>query len=104
MVVVKRILLIILGLALVIAQTSDERTFILVSGDRITGQVVGVDENGIYTVKTSFGLVTFHKDDIKPDEVELYLKNGDKLKGTLIEESDKVFKVNTGFGEVTLKK
>ncbi|NOZ08034.1 MAG: hypothetical protein GXO91_04040 [FCB group bacterium] len=100
----KRIVVILLGLTLVFAQTSDERTFILVSGDRITGQVISVDENGIYTVKTSFGLVTFHKDDIKPDEVELYLKNGDKLKGTLIEESDKVFKVNTGFGEVTLEK
>nr|MBC8479689.1 hypothetical protein [FCB group bacterium] len=96
--------LLILTIIMSTCLMAEERTFYLRSGDKITGEVMRIDDAGIYTVKTSFGLVTFHKDDIKPEDVEIFMKNGDKVQGVIIEESDQLFKLRTGFGEVSVDK
>ncbi len=96
-------LIIIFSTALM-ASESAERTFYLKSGERVTGEVISIDEDGKYTVQTSFGVVTFNKTEIREDEVKLLLLNGDIIKGAVIEEGDDAFRLLTQFGEITVWK
>ena len=79
-----------------------DEIFTLKSGDRITGTVVTEDVQFI-EVLTSFGVVKILKSDLKLDVVEIHLKNGDHLKGELLERAEDGLKVITSVGELFIK-
>ena len=66
--------------------------FYLKRGDRISG-TVSIETDCTYPLETTFGAVTLNKADIQPDEVMIYLKSGDKVKGILILESNDGFRI-----------
>jgi hypothetical protein len=51
-------------------------------------------------VVTSFGEIIISKNEVKPEEVFIFLKSGDKLRGIIISESDEGVTVKAQFGEV----
>lgn len=81
----------------------EEQTFLLKSGDRITGTIVSInDSTGVYVIQTGFGQVTINKEQIIPPSATILLKNGNKLSGELIEESEEAVRIKAAFGEVSI--
>ena len=87
----------------VIFSNEGDRTFHLKNGDKVTGEVISETDTS-YNIKTSFGMVTIYKNEIKPDKISITLKSGDKITGTLLDESASDYKVKTNFGELVIEK
>ena len=52
----------------------DERTFKLKSGNKVTGEIINIDDSGNYTVKTSMGEVVFNQNEIVLENVKITTK------------------------------
>lgn len=83
---------------------SKERTFQLKSGNKVTGEVLSIDENGNYKVQTSVGEVSFNKSEVIPETVGITTKDGDKIVGVLTNEDDNTFYVKSNIGVLNIKK
>ena len=49
----------------------NERTFNLKSGNKVTGEIINIDDSGNYTVNTSMGEVVFNHDEIVMENVKI---------------------------------
>ena len=49
----------------------DERTFNLKSGNKVTGEIINIDDSGNYTVNTSMGEVIFNQDEIVLESIKI---------------------------------
>ena len=80
----------------------DIQTFYLKNGEKIKGTVTNKNEiTGEVTVQTKYGIISFHKDDIVHLLVQVELKSGEVIKGSLIEEIDSGIKVRSSLGEMS---
>ncbi len=97
------LLLVVLILSILNAQT--ERVFVLKTGEQVTGYITATDSiNNTITVKTSFGSVVIDRGQLKSEVVNIYLKNGDKIKGVIVYEDEKSLRILSQMGEITLEK
>lgn len=86
-------------------------TVVLKNGDKLTGKIVGQTDKSV-TIKTTYGELTIPRSEIKqierapaaPKEVKaaIRLKNGDKVKGKIIERTDKSVTIETAYGRMTI--
>ena len=85
--------------------SENQEIFYLKDGSKISGSIKSFDEGlNSYIIETKFGEVTLKKDSLQPQEVTLWLKNGDKVQGIIDHESDTQIKINTSFGLVIIEK
>ncbi len=82
----------------------EERTFKLKSGDKITGQVINIDDNGNYTIKTPMGEAVFNKDEILLENIKIITIDGDRIIGVLTNEDNEKFYVKTNIGFMSIYK
>ena len=66
----------------------DERTFNLNSGNKVTGEIINIDDNGNYTVITTMGEVVFNQNEIVLENVKITTNNGDRVIGVLQNEDN----------------
>ena len=83
---------------------SQERTFNLKDGNKITGIVINIDENGNYIIQTDLGELLIKKDDIKLENVKITTKNGDTVSGKLINEDMEMYYVKSNIGTLSVEK
>ncbi len=99
----KKSIIILLFITLLSAQ--GDRIFQLKSGEQIVGRITAVDSTGnIITVKTAFGLVDIDYNQLKSEVVTIYLKSGDRIKGTIIQEDDSSLKILSQLGTINFSK
>lgn len=87
--------------SMMLAQTSEERTVLLRSGDKITGTVTSESDTAV-VLRTSFGEITVLKSTIKPQIITVYLKDGSVVSGEIEARSDAGLRLRTTFGVVTI--
>ncbi|NUN68797.1 MAG: hypothetical protein HUU02_03700 [Bacteroidetes bacterium] len=94
-------LLSVICCALLTAQSAEERTLLLRSGDKISGTVVTENDTAV-VLKTSFGEISVLKSSIKPQSITVYLKDGSVVSGEIESRSDAGLRLRTSFGVVTI--
>ena len=82
----------------------EERTFMLKSGNKITGEIMDIDESGNYAVYTSMGQVLFNQNEILLENVHIVTNDGDRVIGLLENEDNKTFHVTTDIGLMSILK
>ena len=82
----------------------NERTFNLKSGNKVTGEVIDIDDNGNYTVNTSMGEVVFNQNEIVLESVKIITTDGDRIVGVLQSEDNDKFHVKTEIGLMSIAK
>ena len=86
----KQMTLIVILISLILASLllcQEEQTFYLKNGQKVMGTVIEKnDSSGVYTVETSFGIVKINKADLKVANIVVKLRNGDMIKGELLDE------------------
>ena len=82
----------------------EERTFTLKSGNKITGEIMDIDESGNYAVYTSMGQVLFNQNEILLENVRIVTNDGDRVTGLLENEDNKTFHVTTDIGLMSILK
>ena len=82
----------------------EERTFTLKSGNKITGEIMDIDESGNYAVYTSMGQVLFNQNEILLENVHIVTNDGDRVIGFLKNEDNKTFHVTTDIGLMSILK
>lgn len=97
----RTLLLIAVVCSILSAQSTEERTVQLRSGDKITGTVVAESDTAL-VLKTSFGEITVPKSSIKPQIITVYLKDGNVVSGEIEARSDAGLRLKTAFGVVTI--
>ena len=95
------IILTLMSISLVL---SEEREFKLKSGNKITGEIIEIDEAGNYKVLTSVGEVFFNSNDIVPEKVKIITKDGDEILGVLTNEDNNTFYVKSNIGVLSINK
>ncbi|RAP32075.1 hypothetical protein DID76_01525 [Candidatus Marinamargulisbacteria bacterium SCGC AG-414-C22] len=80
------------------------QTFHLKTGDKITGTVIEHNtEKGVYNIKTEYGIVIINQSEIKKDIVVVWLKNGDKIVGELLVETEQYLTLRSTLGDITIE-
>ena len=82
----------------------NERTFNLKSGNKVTGEIINIDDSGNYTVNTSMGEVIFNHDEIVMENVNIITTDGDRIVGVLQNEDNDRFHVKTEIGLMSIEK
>ena len=82
----------------------DERTFNLKSGNKVTGEIINIDDSGNYTVNTSMGEVVFNHDEIVMENVKIITTDGDRIIGVLQNEDNDKFHIKTDIGLMSIAK
>ena len=83
---------------------SNERTFNLKSGNKVTGEIINIDNSGNYTVHTIMGEVVFNQNEIVLEKVKITTTDGDRILGVLQNEDNVKFYVKTDIGLMSVKK
>ena len=91
-------------MALISFALCDERTFNLKSGNKVTGEIVTIDDSGNYTVNTSMGEVVFSQNEIVLESVKIITSDGDRIVGVLKSEDNDKFHVKTEIGLMSIAK
>ena len=94
----------ILVMVLISFSFCDERTFNLKSGNKVTGEIINIDDSGNYTVNTSMGEVVFNHDEIVMENVKIITTDGDRIIGVLQNEDNDKFHVKTDIGLMSIAK
>lgn len=97
----RTLLLIAVVCSFLSAQTAEERTLQLRTGDKITGTVVSESDTAV-VLRTSFGEITVQKSSIKPQLITVYLKDGSVVSGEIEARSDAGLRLKTTFGVITI--
>ena len=95
---------IIVFMVLVSFLLSDERTFNLSSGNKVTREIINIDDSGNYTVITTMGEVVFNQNEIVLENVKITTNNGDRIIGVLQNEDNEKFYVKTDIGLMSVEK
>ena len=82
----------------------NERTFNLKSGNKVTGEIINIDDSGYYTVNTSMGEVVFNQNEIVLESVKIITTDGDRIMGVLQNEDNDKFYVKTEIGLMSIEK
>ena len=82
----------------------DERTFNLSSGNKVTGEIINIDDSGNYTVITTMGEVVFNHNEIVLENIKITTNNGDRIIGVLQNEDNEKFYVKTDIGLMSVEK
>ena len=82
----------------------NERTFNLKSGNKVTGEIINIDDSGNYTVNTSMGQVVFSQNEIVLESVKIITTDGDRIVGVLQNEDNDRFHVKTEIGLMSIAK
>ena len=90
--------------ALISFALCNERTFNLKSGNKVTGDIVNIDDSGNYTVNTSMGEVVFNQNEIVMEYVKITTTDGDRIIGVLQNEDNDKFHVKTEIGLMSIAK
>ena len=90
--------------ALISFALCNERTFNLKSGNKVTGDIVNIDDSGNYTVNTSMGEVVFNQNEIVMEYVKITTTDGDRIIGVLQNEDNDKFHVKTDIGLMSIAK
>ena len=81
--------------ALISFALCNERIFNLKSGNKVTGDIVNIDDSGNYTVNTSMGEVVFNQNEIVMEHVKITTTDGDRIIGVLQNEDNDKFHIKT---------
>ena len=95
---------ILLLMVLISSALCNERTFNLKSDNKVTGEVIDIDDNGNYTVNTSMGEVVFNQNEIVLESVKIITTDGDRIVGVLQNEDNNKFYVKTDIGLMSIAK
>jgi len=95
---------IIVLMVLVSFSLCDERTFNLKSGNKITGEIINIDDSGNYTVKTTMGEVVFNQNEIVLESIKIITTDGDRIMGVLQNEDNDKFHVKSEIGLMSIAK
>jgi|TARA_B100000959_G_scaffold244974_1_gene269273 hypothetical protein len=90
--------------ALISFALCNERIFNLKSGNKVTGDIVNIDDSGNYTVNTSMGEVVFNQNEIVMEHVKITTTDGDRIIGVLQNEDNDKFHVKTDIGLLSIAK
>ena len=82
----------------------NERTFNLKSGNKVTGEIINIDDSGYYTVSTSMGEVVFNQNEIVLESIKIITTDGDRIMGVLQNEDNDKFHVKTEIGLMSIAK
>ena len=82
----------------------NERTFNLKSGNKVTGEIIDIDDSGNYTVSTSMGEVVFNQNEIVLESIKIITTDGDRIMGVLQNEDNDKFHVKTEIGLMSIAK
>ena len=82
----------------------NERTFNLKSGNKVTGEIIDIDDSGNYTVSTTMGEVVFNQNEIVLESIKIITSNGDRIVGVLQNEDNYKFYVKTDIGLMSIEK
>ena len=82
----------------------NERTFNLKSGNKVTGEIIDIDNSGNYTVSTTMGEVVFNQNEIVLESIKIITSNGDRIVGVLQNEDNYKFYVKTDIGLMSIEK
>ena len=95
---------IIVLIVLVSFSLCDERTFNLKSGNKVTGEIINIDDSGNYTVKTTMGEVVFNQNEIVLESIKIITTDGDRIMGVLQNEDNDKFHVKSEIGLMSIAK
>jgi hypothetical protein len=82
----------------------NERTFNLKSGNKVTGEIINIDDSGNYTVNTTMGEVVFNQNEIVLESIKIITTEGDRIMGVLQNEDNDRFHVKTEIGLMSIAK
>ena len=82
----------------------NERTFNLKSSNKVTGEIINIDDSGNYTVNTTMGEVVFNQNEIVLESIKIITSDGDRIVGVLQNEDNYKFHIKTDIGLMSIEK
>ena len=99
----KYIIIIIISLNAIFAQTDENQSFKLKDGTTINGTVIEENDD-TYTIQTKYGSVTVKKNELVQKEYEINLKSGEIFSGMKLSETEKIIQLKTKVGVLNIEK
>ena len=99
----KYIIIIIIILNAIFAQTDENQSFKLKDGTMINGTVIEENDD-TYTIQTKYGSVTVKKNELVQTEYEIKLNTGETFSGIKLSDTDTSIQLKTKVGVLNIEK